>query len=171
MLFYISKRRQTLSREILYPSFLLKAIVNTLLKDKRIDAMTHKWSNQGQNSPRIPEFYTLTKIYKPVPVGRPIVSGSGGPTERISSFVDSLLRPIAKEQESYIKETTHFINFIENTKIPDKAILATLDVCSLYTNIPQEEGIKVICQYYEEHYQSKPPIPTSTLGELMRLIL
>ena len=80
-------------------------------------------------------------------------------------------RSSAKKQESYIKDTTHFINFIENTKIPDKAILATLDVCSLYTNIPQEEGIKVICQYYEKHYQSKPPIPTSTIGELMRLIL
>ena len=149
----------------------VKAIVNTLLKEKHIDAMTHKWLNQGQNPPRRPEFYTLTKIHKPVPVGRPIVSGSGGPTERISSFVDSLLQPIAKKQESYIKDTTHFINFIENTKIPDKAILAILDVSSLYTNIPQEEGITVICQYYEEHYQSKPPIPTSTLGELMRLIL
>ena len=134
--------------------------------------MTHKWLNQGQNLLRIPEFYTLTKIHKPVPVGRPIVSGRGGPTERISSFVDSLLQPIAKKQESYIKDTTHFINrVIENAKIPDKAILATLEVCSLYTNIPQEEGINVICQYYEEHYQSKPPIPTSTLGELMRLIL
>jgi len=62
----------------------VKAIVNTLLKEKHIDAMTHKWLNQGQNPPRIPEFYTLTKIHKPVPVGRPIVSGSGGPTERIS---------------------------------------------------------------------------------------
>jgi len=62
----------------------IKALVNTLLKEKQIDAMTHKWLNQGQNLPRIPEFYTLTKIHKPVPVGRPIVSGSGGPTERIS---------------------------------------------------------------------------------------
>ena len=44
-------------------------------------------------------------------------------------------------------------------------------MCSLYTNIPQEEGINVVCQYYEEHYQSKQPIPTTHLGELMRLIL
>jgi len=148
----------------------VKAIVNTLLKEKRIDAVTRKWLNQGQNPPRTPEFYTLAKIHKPVPVSRPIRSGSGGLTERIPSFVDSLLQPIAKQQDS-IKDTTHFINFIENTIIPDKAILATLDVCSLYTNIPQEEGITVICQYYEEHYQTKPPIRTSTLGELMRLIL
>ena len=44
-------------------------------------------------------------------------------------------------------------------------------MCSLYTYIPQEEGINVVCQYYEEHYQSKQPIPATHLGELMRLVL
>ncbi len=149
----------------------VNTIVNTLFSNGHIDKMTYKWLNSSQNPPRIPEFYTLTKIHKPTPVGRPIVSGSGGPTERISSFVDSLLQPIAKKQESYIKDTTHFINFIENTRLPGNAVLVTLDVCSLYTNIPQEEGISFVCQYYEEHYQSKPPILTSFLGDLMRLIL
>ena len=70
-----------------------------------------------------------------------------------------------------MKDTTHFIYFIENTPLPDNATLVSLDVCSLYTNIPQEEGIHVVCQYYEEHYQSKQPIPATHLGELMRLIL
>ena len=50
-------------------------------------------------------------------------------------------------------------------------ILATLDVSSLYTNIPQEEGINIVCRYYEEHYEQKFPIPTSDLRELTRLIL
>ena len=92
-------------------------------------------------------------------------------TERISSYVDYLLQPIAKKQESYIKDSTDFINFIEKTKIPDNSILATLDVCSLYTNIPQEEGIEIVCSYYEQHYGSNLPIPTDRLKELMRLIL
>ena len=39
----------------------------------------------------IPVFYTLTKIHKPTSVGRPIISGFDGPTERISAFVDHLL--------------------------------------------------------------------------------
>ena len=33
---------------------------------------------------------------------------------------------------------------IENTPLPDNVIIATLDVCWLYTNIPQEEGIKIV---------------------------
>ena len=133
--------------------------------------MTHKWLTIRLKQPRIPEFYTLTKIHKKTPVGRPIVSGSIGPTERISSFVDSLLQPIAIKQESYIKDTTDFINFIENTQIPDNVILATVDVSSLYTNIPQEEGIEIVCRYYEDHYEQKLPIPTNDIRELMRLIL
>jgi len=80
--------------------------------DGHIDKMTYKLLNSCQNPPKIPEFYMLTKIHKSTPVGRPTVSCSGGPAERISSFVDTLLQPIAKKQESYIKDITHFINFI-----------------------------------------------------------
>ena len=48
---------------------------------------------------------------------------SSSPTERNSSFVDSLLQPIAQKQESYTKDTKHFLNFIENMPTPDEAIL------------------------------------------------
>ena len=111
-------------------------IVDKLFCSGSINKMTQKWLTIGLKEPRIPEFYTLTKIHKKIPVGRPIVSGSSGPMERISSFVDSLLQPIAKKQESHLKDTTDFINFIENTQISDDVVLATLDVNSLYTNIP-----------------------------------
>ena len=149
----------------------VKLIVNKLYVNKHIDETTFKWLNNSQNPPRIPEFYTLTKIHKPNLASGPIVSGNGGPTERISSFIDSLLQLSGKKQESYIKDTTDFVRFIENTPIPDNAIIAILDVCSLYTNIPQEEGIKVVWKYYNDHYQPNPPIPTSTLGDLMKLSL
>ena len=94
-------------------------MVNKLFRSGNIDTMTHKSLTIGLKHPRLPEFYTLTKIHKKIPVGRPIVSGSSGPTERIFSFVDWLLQPIAQKQESYHKDTTHFINCIENTQISD----------------------------------------------------
>ena len=66
----------------------VKELVNKLYRSGHIDPMTHKWLTIGLKQPRVPEFFTLTKIHKKTPVGRPIVSGSSGPTERICSFVD-----------------------------------------------------------------------------------
>ena len=125
---------------------------------------------------RIPICYTLTKIHKPKPVGRPIISGCDGPTERISSFsVDHLLQPIAMRQKSYIKDTTDFINFVEETIIPQNTILvsmdATVDVTSLYTNIPQEEGIQTVCSAYENFHNNNPPIPSHYWKKMLGLIL
>ena len=121
--------------------------------------------------PRIPVFYTLTKIHKANLAGRPIISGCDGPTERISSFVDNLLQPIMIEQQSYLKDTTHFINIVEGTIIPKNTILVSMNVTSLYTNIPQGEGITTICKAYDIFYKNNPPIPTNYLKEMLRLIL
>ena len=102
--------------------------------------MTFKWLSQTPTPPRISVFYTLTKIHKENLAGRPIISRCDGPTERISAFVDSLFQPIMKEQRSYPKDTTNFINFVEGTKVPKNTILVSMDVTSLYTNIQQEKG-------------------------------
>jgi len=106
--------------------------------------MTEKWLSLIQNLPGIPVFYTLTKIHKPHPVGRPMISGCEGPTERISSFVDYLLQPIVKAQLSYLRDTTDFINVIEKTKVEENTVLVSMGVTSLYTNIRQEEGITTV---------------------------
>ncbi|XP_068739308.1 uncharacterized protein [Montipora capricornis] len=149
-----------------------KEIINALHHKDHIDDMTQKWLSLTPNPPRIPVFYTLTKIHKPNPVGRPIISGCEGPTERISSFVDHLLQPIAKTQKSYLKDTTDLLNFIEKTKVAKDTTLVSMDVTSLYTNIPQEEGIaEIVCRTYETFYGNELPIPTHFLREMLRLIL
>ena len=43
-------------------------------------------------------YHMLSKVYKKIPVGTLIVSGSSDPTEHISSFIDSLLQPMAKKR-------------------------------------------------------------------------
>ena len=70
-----------------------KELINALHHGDHIDDMTKKWLSLTPNPPRIPVFYTRTKIHKPNPVGRPIISGCEGPTERFSSLVDHLLQP------------------------------------------------------------------------------
>ena len=59
----------------------IKQLTTSMLTEGHIDEMTVKWLSQTSNPPRIPDFYTLTKIHKPTLVGRPIMSGCDGPTE------------------------------------------------------------------------------------------
>ena len=93
-----------------------------------------------------------------------------GPTERISSFVDHIRQPIAKTQ-SYLKDTTDFIEFIEKTKVPENTIFVSMNVTSLHINIAQEEGINTVCKAYEAFYQKNAPKPTHSLTEMLKLIL
>ena len=74
-------------------------IIEKLHRGKHIDDMTKIWLSQTFSPPRIPVFYTLTKIHKPIPVRRPIISGYDCPNEKIYSFVDTLLQPIAQKQQ------------------------------------------------------------------------
>ena len=99
---------------------------------------------QGRTS----ELYLLPKIHKPnvnpgnIPT-RPIISANGSPTEKKSEFVDHFLNPTTFSLPSYIKDTTHLLQKLNNIgTLPDNAILATLDVESLYTNIPNTYGIR-----------------------------
>ena len=119
-------------------------LINELHHGNFIDKMIKKWLCQTPTPPRITIIYTLTKIHRPTPVGRPIISGCDGPTEKLSCFVDKILQPIAQQQKSYLKDTRAFNNFTEKTKLPKGVILVSMDVTSLYTNIPQEEGINIV---------------------------
>ena len=56
--------------------------IKTLLSEGHIDKTTAKWLSLTPDPPRIPVFYTLTKIHKLTPVGGPIISGC---TEWISA--------------------------------------------------------------------------------------
>ena len=41
----------------------------------------------------------------------------------------------------------------------------SMDVTSLYTNIPQEEGVTTVCHAYEDFYGDKAPLHTKYLRE------
>ena len=45
-----------------------------------------------------------------------------------------------------------------------------MDVTSLYTNIPQKEGIEIVRKAYEDFYKDNHPIPIHYLREMPRLL-
>ena len=92
-------------------------------------------------------------------------------TEKLSSFVYKLHQPIAQQQKSCLKDTTHFINFLEKTKVRENTILVSMDIMSLYTNIPQEERINIVCNAYKAFYGNERPINKCLLQRALKLIL
>ena len=73
---------------------------------------------------------------------------------------------------SFIKDTTHFLNKLEHLEqLPQNAFLVTLDVSSLYTNIPHNEGIDAYRHFLNTRDHNASSISTETLCDLLRMIL
>ena len=116
-------------------------ILDEMFRTRQIDRSCYLYLTDSNI--RTAQFYTLPKIHKNKlnPPGRPIVSGNGCPTEKISQFIDHFLQPSVKGIRSYIKDTTDFLHMLDSLgQLPPNCILVTLDVASLYTNIPNQEG-------------------------------
>ncbi len=117
--------------------------VRTMFQDGLIDKPTAEYP-LPPNPVRTQELYFLTKIHKNPHTERPIILGCNGPTENISAYMDYWLQPIAESLPSYIKDSKDFINIINSTPLPKDCFLCTLDVTSLYTNIPTDDGIQSV---------------------------
>ena len=92
----------------------------------------------------------LPKIHKPNNPGRPIVNGIGSITEKISAYVDQEIRRLVPSIPSYLKDTSHLIHILLGKKLAPGDILVTIDVKSLYSNIPHNEGIQALNRTLEE---------------------
>ena len=122
------------------------------------------------HSPKTSRLYLLPKLHKVGIPGRPIVASNGCPTENISRFVDYHLQPLTTRIPSYVRDTTDFLNKLrELPPLPSGSLLVTLDVSSLYTNIPHDEGIKACEEALDTRIDQS--LPTEDLCHLIKLIL
>ena len=145
--------------------------VNKMLMSKEISQKTADYLIL--ETPRTPNFCLLPKIHKDKipPPGRPIVSANGCPSERISQFVDHFIQPLVQKLLSYLRGSTHLINILRDLRLPKNAILASLDLTSSYTNIPNNEGIQATGAYLFK-YRSPHQNPTNaSLCKLLELVL
>ncbi|XP_061915846.1 uncharacterized protein LOC133658165 [Entelurus aequoreus] len=120
----------------------------------------------GERDPRPRRFYMLPKIHKEpdkwskpheIPPGRPIVSDCGSETYRTAEFIDHFLTPLSVLHDSYLRDTYDFIDKIKSVNIPPDAILFTIDIDSLYTNIDIDEGIQAVKNvFYKYRDVSRP---------------
>ena len=88
--------------------------------------------------------------------GRPVIFNCGTPTEKVSEYLDFLLKPVTQDGWSYIKDTGDFLKKIKRLgKMPEGAILVTADVGGLYPNIPRDLRLQSLKQRLNETGISK----------------
>ena len=114
--------------------------------------------------------YFKPKFHKPNNPGRPIVSACSCPTELISSYLDNVMTPIVKSLPSYIKDSNHALEIFHYFNFSgEKKIIFTMDMTSLYTVIPNNEGLQAL-KYFFNQRPIKKPI-SETLLRLAELVL
>jgi len=152
----------------------INKFIETIHKKGIIDTITKDFLLFPEDTPpRTQQLYFLKKIHKNPISERPIVSGCGGPTEKISQLVDLHLQPFVPGIKSYVKDSGHMINIIESTTIPTDCTIATIDVKSLYLNIPHKDGITAVLNrlYHKNINSDKVDIPPGTMADLLNIVL
>ena len=121
-------------------------------------------------TPRTSCIYFKPKIHKPNNPGRPIFSACSCPTELISSYLDKIMKPIVKSLPSYIKDSNHALEIFRSFNFSgENKILFTMDITSLYTVIPNNEGLQAL-KYFLNQRPVKSP-SSETLLRLAELVL
>ena len=151
---------------------LQEGVDNNLLTSEEFKAMNPDNTNPSK-------FYLTFKVHKKHEIGkappeRPIVSGSGSPTENIGLFVEHHIKHLGTQHKSYLQDTPDFLRKIEqinNEKedLPKETILASIDVTGLYTNIPQDEGLECTEEALDE--RKNPEIPTGFFIRMLEIVL
>lgn len=140
-------------------------IANTLKKKKYINSKQRQYL-MGDLEPRERRFYILPKIHKDpqkwtipfqVPPGRPIVSDCGSETYYTAEFLDYYLNPLSVKHPAYVKDTYHFIEIVQDLRISSEFYFFSMDVASLYTNIPIVTGIQCVKKIFEKYPDPKRP--------------
>ena len=148
-------------------------IFNCLCSQRLISESTLKYFTYNfEKATNLGKLYFLPKIHKSlanVP-GRPVISNCGTPNEKVSEYLDFLLKLVMQHCWSYIKNTGDFLKKIKHLgKISVGAILVTAEVFGLYPNISHDLGLQSLRRRLNETGICK--LPTKEIISMAEFIL
>uniref|UniRef100_A0A8C5R6D6 Reverse transcriptase domain-containing protein n=1 Tax=Leptobrachium leishanense TaxID=445787 RepID=A0A8C5R6D6_9ANUR len=123
--------------------------------------------------PIMPILYMLPKLHQDPrsPPGRPIVSARGSLLEPLGKLIDHLCKESILSLSTGLKDTPHFLSLLSCFQLPtEPIILVALDVKSLYTIIPHEEGILAFIEILQASTVYHGP-PLDYLREVLQITL
>ncbi|XP_030749952.1 uncharacterized protein LOC115877775 [Sitophilus oryzae] len=90
-------------------------------------------------------YYGLPKIHKPALALRPIISSINSFNSKLEKYLTTVLtKAYNKSNPFYIDDSFVFCEFINEFQLPQNYVLVSLDVVSLFTNLPLDLAQKTI---------------------------
>jgi hypothetical protein len=145
---------------------LFRNVLNNMLRKKDISKALFSKLSVKEDELKNRIFYTLPKIHKApsswplkfvIPPGRPIIGNSYSEDTEICRYIDSFLRPIVETQPFILSNSDQLLNTLKDVSLSPNSILFSLDVASLYTNIPIVKGIETVRYFFEKFPDNKRP--------------
>ena len=124
----------------------VNATLKNLLQASEITKATHDHLRVSENGTHLPLFYGSAKLHKDGAPLRPIVSTIGSSTYKIAKRLNNALAPYAQQAISYVRNTTDFLEKLEDVTIDDDEVMVSFDVKSLFTSVPVDDAYAAIEQ-------------------------
>ena len=122
--------------------------------NKPLTKMERVFLKQGLGGKAFAGFYLTLKAHKLKPgqnvthlKSRPIVACPGSLLHPLGIWIDRKLQIIAKQQESYFRNSFELRQQLCSTTYPTNVKLFTADAVSMYTNIPTNTAIMLIAKH------------------------
>ena len=129
-----------------------------------------KLSPQHSKSPQI---YGLPKIHKDNTPLRPIVCTIGSPTYHLAKHLCYILSPLVGNTNSYIRNSTHFVNKISTLHLDMMDRMISFDVKSLFTMVPIEDSLTIIKDrlYVDKELEERTSLSVDDICSLTEICL
>ena len=126
-------------------------------------------------STRLATFHHLVKTHKPGPQLRirPIVASRGGPTEKISWLLSTILGPLLTSVPAHMPDSSHLLTAVAGLEpriLQQHGYQVSLDVVALYTSIPVEDALAVVREKLVLKAATPSPLQAEDVVSLLRVV-
>ena len=95
-------------------------------------------------NPTLLQIYGLPKTHKKEVLLRPIVCSFGSATYNLAKELNRILSPLIGRTDSFVNNSSHFVNIISQIHLEDNDLLVSFDIKSLFTRVPINDALIII---------------------------
>ena len=148
---------------------------------KQINGMVDRWfdhkyiDKRTQMSLKVstcnpPRIYGLPKTHKQHRPLRPVVSTIGSATYNIAKFLTDIITNMVGKTQLHVKNSFEFAQEITREQFSESAIMFSLDVTSLYTNVPVDFALECLSERWNE-IENNTAIDKDSFLKAVKLVL